>query len=140
MITLIFGGDIKGMEWPKSKLEEFMERNPQFPWGTLNSLSEGAIEELGVVGAIQEGRRVSARRTSSGRTSSIQRKHGRKGRQAHYTRKAILEREKEAERRATWIRRHPTANESNWIRREEKRKTRKAAEREARKLRKAANA
>jgi hypothetical protein len=92
MITLIFGGDIKGMEWPKSKLEEFMERNPQFPWGTLNSISEGAIEELGVVGAIQEGRRVSARRTSSGRTSSIQRKHGRNGRQAHYTRMEILER------------------------------------------------
>ena len=124
------------MDWPKSKLEEFMERNPTFKWGILNSLSEGAIEELGVVGAVQEARRVSNRRPSSGRTSSIQKKEGRKGRQAHYTRKAILEREKEAVRRAVWERRHPRAAESNWIHREEKRKTRKAAERALRKARK----
>ena len=117
-----------------------MKRNPEFKWGILNSLSEGAIEELGVVGAIQEARRVSARRPSSGLTSSIQRKEGRKGRQAHYTRKAVLEREKEAERRATWMRRHPHAAESNWTRREEKRKTRKAQERELRKARKARKA
>jgi len=135
-LSLIFGGDIKEMEWQKSKLEEFMERNPQYKWGNLNSLSEGAIEELGVVGAAQEARRVSARRPSSGLTSSIQRKEGRKGRQAHYTRKAVLEREKEAARRAVWERRHPRAAESNWVRREEKRKTRKAAERILRKARK----
>jgi len=125
------------MAMPNSKLESFMKRNPEFKWGNLNSLSEGAIEELGVVGAIQEARRVSARRPSSGLTSSIQRREGRKGRQAHYTRKAVLEREKEAERRAVWMRRHPAANESNWTRREEKRKTRKAQERELRKARKA---
>ena len=122
------------MEWKKSKMEEFMERNPAFKWGNLPS-SEGAVEELGVVGAIQEYRRASARRPSSGRTSSIQKREGRKGRQAHYTRKAILEREKEAERRAVWKRRHPYANESNWTRREEKRKTRKAAERAAKRFR-----
>ena len=127
------------MEWKESKLEEFMKRNPQYKWGNLNYVSEGAIEELGVVGAVQEARRVSNRRPSSGMTSSIQRRDGRKGRQAHYTRKAVLEREKEAARRAVWERRHPRATESNWNRREEARKTRKAQERAARKARKGSN-
>jgi hypothetical protein len=72
---------------------------------------------------------LSSRRSSSGRTSSIQREGGRKARQAHYTRKAILEKRKEAERRAVWERRHPGASESDWRRRQEKRKTRKAADR-----------
>jgi len=111
------------------------DKNPGARWGDLNSVSEKAIEELGLAGAIAEARRGSPRRPSSGRTSSIQKREGRKGRQAHYTRKAILEREKEAERRATWKRRHPLANESNWVRREEKRKTRKAAERAAKRFR-----
>jgi len=113
------------------------DKNPGARWGNLNSVSEKAIEELGLAGAIAEARRGSPRRPSSGRTSSIQRKEGRKGRQAHYTRKAILERAKEEERRAVWMRRHPGRAESNWARREEKRKTRKAVERAARKERKA---
>jgi hypothetical protein len=116
------------------------DKYPDATWGNLNSVSEKAIEELGLAGAIREAKRVSARRPSSGKTSSIQRREGRKGRQAHYTRKAVLERAKEAERRATWMRRHPAASESNWIRREEKRKTRKAAERAARKESKAEKA
>jgi hypothetical protein len=105
-----------------------MKRNPRFPWGNLPS-SEGAIRELGVIGALQEADRLSSHRSSSGRTSSIQRKGGRKARQAHYTRKAISEKRKEAARRAAWERRHPGASESNWLRRQEKRKTRKAANR-----------
>ena len=75
----------------------------------------------------------SAHRTSSGRTSSIQREGGRKARKAHYTRKAILEREKEEKRRARWLKRYPGASESNWRRGEEQRKTRKAIERRMRK-------
>jgi hypothetical protein len=113
------------------------DKYPDATWGNLNSISEKAIEELGLAGAIREAKRVSARRPSSGQTSSIQRREGRKGRQAHYTRKAVLERAKEEERRAVWMRRHPAASESKWIRREEKRKTRKAAERAARKAGKA---
>jgi hypothetical protein len=116
------------------------DKYPDAAWGNLNSISEKAIEELGLARAIREAKRISARRPSSGQTSSIQRREGRKGRQAHYTRKAVLEREKEAERRSVWMRRHPDASESNWIRREEKRKTRKAAERAARKESKARKA
>jgi hypothetical protein len=101
-------------------------------WGNLPS-SEGAIEELGLEGAMKESNRQSPRRSSSGRTSSIQREKGRKGRQEHYKRKAILEREKEEERRRVWERRHPGASESNWRHREEKRKTRKAEIRQTRK-------
>ena len=116
------------------------DKYPDAMWGNLNSVSEKAIEELGLAGAIREAKRVSARRPSSGQTSSIQRREGRKGRQAHYTRKAVLERAKEEDRRAVWMRRHPAASESNWARREEKRKTRKAAERAARKESKAKKA
>ena len=101
-------------------------------WGNLPS-SEGAIRELGLTGAMSERRKVSPRNPSSGRTSSIQKEKGRKGRQEHYKRKAILERQKEEERRRVWLRRNPGASESNWRRREEKRKTRKAAERAVRK-------
>jgi len=67
----------------------------------------------------------SPHRPSSGQTSEIQRLHGRKGRQAHYTRKAILEKAKEEERRRMWLAHHPGAPESNWATREKKRKTRK---------------
>ena len=75
----------------------------------------------------------SPRRSSSGHTSSIQRRGGRKARQAHYTRKAILEREKEERRRKRWEERNPGASESNWRRGEQLRKTRKAIERGSRK-------
>ena len=121
------------MELPKSTFDILMMERPNLKWGNVNRLSSGAINELGIEGAIAEANRKSARRSSSGRTSSIQRREGRKGRKAHYTRKAILERVKEEERRAVWIRRHPHAPESNWIQREAKRKTRKAAERKERK-------
>lgn len=102
-------------------------------WVSADELSEGAVRELGIEGAKSERRRRSARRPSSGRTSSIQRVGGRKARAEHYTRKAILEREKEEERRRVWVRRHPGASESNWLRREAVRKTRKVVERKNRK-------
>ena len=105
-------------------------------WGNVANLSDGAVREFGIEGAMAERNRPSPRRSSSGRTSSIQRREGRKGRQAHYTRKAILEREKEDGRRSVWLRRHPGASESNWVRREGNRKTRKAAARQLRKSRK----
>jgi hypothetical protein len=68
----------------------------------------------------------SPHRSSSGMTSEIQRKGGRKARKEHYTRKAVLENQKEAERRRVWLQLHPDASESNWRRREERRKTRRA--------------
>ena len=67
----------------------------------------------------------SPHRPSSGKTSEIQRLHGRKGRKEHYTRKAILEKEKEEGRRRFWLHHHPGAPEANWNAREKKRKTRK---------------
>jgi hypothetical protein len=108
--------------------------NGALPWGNVANLSEGAVRELGVQGAMEEHWVRSPRRSSSGKTSSIQGRLGRKGRQAHYTRKAILEREKEGHRRAVWERRHPGASESHWRSREEKRKTRKANERNVRRI------
>jgi len=68
----------------------------------------------------------SPHRSSSGNTSEIQRKGGRKARKEHYTRKAVLENQKEVERRRVWLQLHPGASESNWRRREERRKTRRA--------------
>jgi len=112
-------------------LLDFMLRRPDFKWGDLPS-SNAAVRELGIEGAIAEKRQKSRRRSSSGQTSEIQRVGGRKARQEHYKRKAILEAEKEAERRAIWIRRHPGAHESNWTRRQEKRRRRRAASRSAR--------
>jgi hypothetical protein len=127
-------GSSEGRKHPPSdrNLLEFMMRNPDFKWGDLPS-SEGAVRELGVRGAIEERGRLSPRRPSSGMTSEIQRTQGRKGRQEHYKRKAILEKEKEEERRRVWLRRHPGASESDWLKREEKRKTRKVSYRNYRK-------
>lgn len=68
----------------------------------------------------------SPHRSSSGNTSEIQRKGGRKARKEHYTRKAILERQKEEKRRRVWLQLHPDASESNWRRREERRTKRRA--------------
>jgi len=101
-------------------------------WGNVVS-SPGAVAELGLEGARAEKARGSPHRASSGQTSEIQRLHGRKGRKEHYTRKAILEKEKEEARRAVWLRRHPGAPEANWERREEKRKLEKARQRLMRK-------
>jgi hypothetical protein len=100
-----------------------------FQWGNVANLSDKAIEELGIAGAIHEEREGSPRRSSSGETNRMTRKE----RKEHYKRKAILEREKEEERRRVWQRRHPGASESNWRRREEARKTRKAQSRAFRK-------
>ena len=100
------------------------------PWG--NVPSDAAVAELGLDGAVAEMYGNSPSRSSSGRTSSIQRNRGRKARKEHYTRKAILERQKEEERRRVWERRHPGGRESNWHRREFVRKTRKVARRHAR--------
>lgn len=107
-------------------------------WGNVANLSNAAVEELGISGALREEREGSPRRSSSGYTSELikagkTRKERNTIRRAHYTRKGILEAEKERERRARWLRRHPGAPEANWNRREAERKTRKAANRAARK-------
>ena len=113
------------------------DKYPHIKWGNLNIIEdEKVVDKYGLGYAFKEAKMSSPRRHSSGRTSSIQKREGRKGRQAHYTRKAILEREKEADRRAMWRNLHPDGHESNWLLREQKRKTRKAAERAARKARK----
>lgn len=101
-----------------------------FQWGNIANLSDAAIEELGLEGAFLEQKMaVSPHRSSSGQTNRMTRKE----RKEHYKRKAILEREKEEERRRVWERRHPGGRESEWRAREEKRKTRKAANRAFRK-------
>ena len=113
-----------------------MIKSGAIAWGDVVS-SPGAVAELGLEGARAEKARGSPHRASSGQTSEIQRVHGRKGRKEHYTRKAILEKEKEEARRVVWLRRHPGAPEANWVRREEKRKTTKADQRLMRKWAKA---
>jgi len=115
-------------------MKAMMEGN--LTWGNAAVVDPKAVDELGLRGAVEEYYASSPRRSSSGKTSSIQRREGRKGRQAHYTRKAILEREKEEERRRVWERRYPGAAEANWQRREAKRKTRKTIARRIRKGRK----
>jgi hypothetical protein len=112
-------------------LQEMFAKNTRYAWGNIANLSEGAVQELGIEGAMAEAA-GSPRRASSGMTEEMKRRP-RKERQAYYTRKAIHEAEKEAERRRRWQRRHPGASESNWRRREATRKTRKAAERAWRK-------
>lgn len=112
-------------------------------WGNVANLSDKAIEELGITGAMNEEHYGSPRRSSSGYTSELvkagkTRKERNTIRRAHYVRKGILEAEKEAERRARWLRRHPGAPEANWNRREAARKTRKAAHRVSRKTVRAA--
>ena len=117
--------------------KSIFDKYPHIPWGNLDIIEdEKVVDKYGLGYALKEAKMSSVRRPSSGRTSSIQKREGRKGRQAHYTRKAILEREKEADRRAMWRNLHPDGSERNWLQREEKRKTRKAAERAARKARK----
>lgn len=115
--------NVKYPEWVPTKLERYMEKNPGTQWGDI----------LRNRGPSSDDHAHSLHRSSSGRTSSIQRKGGRKAREAHYTRKAILERQKEEARRARWEEHHPLSSESAWRRREARRKTRKAAERAARK-------
>lgn len=101
-----------------------------FMWGNIARLSNSAIDELGLAGAMLEDKMaVSEHRASSGQTNRMTRKE----RKEHYKRKAILERLKEEERRRVWARRHPGGRESDWVRREAERKTRKAADRARRK-------
>lgn len=109
-----------------------------YDWGDFDHLSEGAVEELGVNGAIAERNAGSPHRNSSGQTTEIVHAHGRKAGKEHYKRKAILELEKEAVRRATWLRRHPGAPESNWVRRQDTRKAARAERVRSRKTLKAA--
>lgn len=109
-----------------------------YAWGNMMNLSEGDIEELGIDGAIAARNATSPHRASSGLTTEIVHAHGRKAGKEHYKRKAILEAEKEVERRAKWLRRHPGAPESNWNRRQETRKATRAERIRTRKASKAA--
>jgi hypothetical protein len=127
------------------KLVDELREGGHLPWDDVAQLSESKIAKSGMkiaaanarANAIRkissnlfEARRNSPRLASSGMTNSMTRKE----RKAHYTRKAILESKKEDERRRVWARRHPGASEGNWRRREEARKTRKADERQRRKM------
>lgn len=123
---------LRGSRFLQDMFQAESERNP-WMWGNIANLSEEAIKELGIAGAVSESRKISPRRESSGMTNRMTRKE----RKEHYKRKAILERQKEEERRRVWERRHPGGRESEWLRREEARKTRKAHNRM---LRKAARA
>jgi hypothetical protein len=111
-----------------------------YAWADVMSLSEGDVEELGVKGAMAARNAGSPHRASSGLTTDIIHAHGRKAGKEHYKRKAILEAEKEVERRAKWLRRHPGAPESNWVRRQETRKVKRAERVRSRKALKAAAA
>ena len=111
-----------------------------YAWGNLNELSPGAVDELGIEGAMAEYAASSPHRNSSGMTTEIVHAHGRKAGKEHYKRKAILEAEKEVERRAKWLRRHPGAPEANWVRRQDTRKAKRADRVKSRKARKAAAA
>ena len=96
------------------EMREADERGEPYMWGNIMSLSEGAVEELGINGAMAEHKRISSHMASSGQSPSMPRK----ARKEHYSRKIAKYKEHEAERRARWTRRHPGAAESNWERRE----------------------
>ena len=132
---------LMGSRFTQNMMKAEREGYP-FLWGNVENLSNAAVEELGISGALQEALNRSPRRSSSGNTSELvkagkTRKERNAIRRAHYVRKGTLEAEKERERRAKWMRRHPGAPEANWNRREAERKTRKAANRAARKSRRA---
>jgi len=94
------------------------------PWARAVNLSSGDVKEMGLMKA--EDVRYMPSSSSHGRSSSAKRK-GRKARKEYYRLKGEREGEKEAERRRVWEERHPDGRESNWLWREERRKTRKAA-------------
>lgn len=96
------------------ELHEAEERGEPYQWGNVMNLSEGAVEELGIKGAMEERARLSSHLASSGESPTMPRK----ARKEHYTRKIAKYKAHEAERRARWERRHPGAGESNWERRE----------------------
>ena len=121
------------------EMREAEERGEPYMWGNLLNLSEGAVEELGIKGAMEERDRLSSHVASSGQSPTMPRKV----RKEHYARKIAKYQAHEAERRARWERRHPGAPESNWERREAahraKRNTRRAARRLGRANRKGSN-
>ena len=96
------------------EMREADERGEPYMWGNLMNMSEGAVEELGISGAMAERNRISSHVASSGQSPSMPRK----ARKEHYTRKIAKYKAHEAERRVRWERRHPGAPESNWERRE----------------------
>lgn len=110
-------------------------REPE--WANVANLRSSNIEEYGLKGALNRERNGSEHRMSSGMTSELvkvgkSRKERNTIRKAHYQRKGELEGRKEATRRAIWDRRHGK-NESEWVRREAARQTRRAANRQFRK-------
>jgi hypothetical protein len=112
-------------------LEELMYKRPNLGWGNIAELSEGALKELGLVGAYDEAIHPNSEHLAS---SGMSNRMTRKLRKEHYKRKAILEVRKAKERRTVWERRHPGAGEANWERREKKREERKAAARATRRM------
>lgn len=111
-----------------SLLKEFKEAEEAgLGWGNIAMLNEDNVNDYGIMGAWEKMRRGSEHRASSGQTSEILRREGRKGVKAHYKRKGELEGIKEAARRAEWERLHPGAKEANWERRQALRKTKRAA-------------
>lgn len=112
-------------------IEALMHKRPNIGWGNIAELSEGALKELGLVGAYDEAYHpVSEHLYSSGMSNTMTRKL----RKEHYKRKAILEVQKAKERRVVWERRHPGVGEANWERREKKREGRKAGARATRRI------
>ena len=108
-----------------------MYKRPNIGWGNIAEMSEGALKELGFVGAYDEAYHPQSEHlASSGMSNAMTRKM----RKEHYRRKAILETRKAKERRAIWERRHPGAGEANGERREKKRDERKAAARATRRM------
>lgn len=112
-------------------LEELMYKRPNIGWGNIAELSEGALKELGFVGAYNDAYHPNSEHLPS---SGMSNRMTRKLRKEHYKRKAILEVQKAKERRAIWESRHPGAGEANWERREKKREGRKAAARATRRM------
>ncbi len=96
------------------EMREAEKRGEPYSWGNVAELSEGAIKELGIAGAISERNRASSHVASSGESATMPRKV----RKEHYTRKIAKYKAHEDERRVRWERRHPGAPESNWERRE----------------------
>jgi hypothetical protein len=107
-------------------------------WGDLLNIDFELAKRAGLSAALEEerARAHSPHLASSGMSDEMTRGP----RKQHYTRKAILEGEKEAKRRAHWLKYYPGVPEINWQLKEEARKTRKAAHRESRRrMKKAAS-
>jgi len=118
--------------------------NEGLNWGNAANLSEENVRARGI-NAVLSDLHQSPRLTSSGMTDewtghlTAAQKQKDEWRQGHFVRKGAHEKWKETVRRATWRQRHPNAPESNWVQREAARKTRKAGNRAARKVMRAAS-